>query len=78
MKDFLLLSTRVQILTKVVLVLTSPKFGLKWFPPHERQKTPYDRWTDTGTDRVLDEYISKVFSRVHRTVSRIKNRSAIR
>ena len=25
-------STQIQILTEVVTVLTSPKFGLKWFP----------------------------------------------
>ena len=35
MRDVLLHSTQVRILTKVVSVLTSPKFGLKWFPPSD-------------------------------------------
>ena len=33
MMDVLLHSTQVRILTKVVSVLTTQKFGLKWFPP---------------------------------------------
>ena len=35
MRDVLLHSTQVRILTKVVSILTSPKFGLKWFPLDE-------------------------------------------
>ena len=38
MRDVLLHSTQVRILTKVVSVLTSPKFGLKWFPQRKERK----------------------------------------
>ena len=43
MKDVLLYSTQVRILTKVVSVLTSQKFGLKWFHRPEAQRSLWNQ-----------------------------------